>query len=144
MKTVSTNSKKMILAKLEEGEDLLNAILKCAEENNIKSGYVTGIGGLSEASFGVYQNGGRKLFNKKADAKSCLEIVSIAGNITIQEGKPLAHIHLSISDMDGNLVGGHLVEGSKIFPFVELFMMECDKTIVREYDSKTNLWPINI
>jgi predicted DNA-binding protein with PD1-like motif len=44
------------------------------------------------------------------------------GNISLKDGEPFAHIHVSLGGPDGKLYGGHLVEG-EVF-VAEVFIQE--------------------
>ena len=47
------------------------------------------------------------------------------------------HVHLSVSDENGNVWGGHLKEGCKVHTTVELSILEYDGTFKRKFDVKT-------
>jgi predicted DNA-binding protein with PD1-like motif len=138
---MSTNSKKTIIARLDEGEDLFCALKECAEKNNIKCGWFSAIGGLKVFTYGLYENGEYRKISKRA--KHCFELLPTFGNITLKEGGVLIHAHVNASDEDqGISCGGHLMEGSIIFPFAEVVIQECEGTVDRAFDKKTNLWPL--
>ena len=62
------------------------------------------------------------------------EIVSVTG--TVARGK--SHIHMSFSDDRGNVVGGHLVNGTIINTTCEVVLMEIENyDFSREFDENT-------
>lgn len=62
------------------------------------------------------------------------EIVSLTG--TIAGGH--SHLHICLSDQQGNCIGGHLLEGTIINTTAEIVLMEMDNvTFSREYDEST-------
>ena len=64
-------------------------------------------------------------------------------NITVKEDEVMIHAHLTAADEhDGTSFGGHLMEGSIVFPFAEVYIQEFDSIIEREFNPKINLWPI--
>lgn len=139
MEYASTNSKRTVIARFDEGEDLLKSLQACVEENNIKCGWFNIIGALKVATYGLYENGGRRKISK--EAKQCFEILSTIGNITLKEGQPMIHAHINLSDEDqGASFGGHLMEGSIIYPLAEVVIQECEDAVERVFDEKTNLW----
>lgn len=141
MQYISTDSRKTIVARLDEGEDLLKALKECAERNNIKCGWFGVIGGLKIFTYGLYENGEYRKISK--EAKNCFELLPTFGNITLKEGEILIHAHVNASDEgQGFSCGGHLMEGSIIHPFAEVIIQEVDATISRAFDPKTKLWPI--
>jgi len=132
---------RLIVARFDEGEDLLNSLTKCAVENDIRSGWFNLIGGLRELTYSIYEKGRRREFKKTTD--NCFEILQSGGNITMQEGKILVHCHVMAAGVE-EVFGGHLMEGSKIYPFAEVFIHEVNPVIDRKFDKKLNLWPIDI
>jgi len=132
---------KSVAARLDAGDDLLLSLKKMAEENNIKAGYFTVIGGLKKIACGLYEEG--KYKNIVKEARHCFELLSAAGNITIKEGGVLVHSHIFATDEEEGMgFGGHLMEGTVVSPFVEVFMQEVDIEIGRTFDPQTNLWPM--
>lgn len=62
------------------------------------------------------------------------EIVSLTGTFSRDDG---CHIHLSLSDAEGNTVGGHLIDGV-VFTTVEVVLGTADGVkFVREMDKET-------
>ncbi|MCX6713903.1 MAG: DNA-binding protein, partial [Candidatus Vogelbacteria bacterium] len=62
------------------------------------------------------------------------EIVSLVG--TVEAGN--SHLHISISDKDGNTFGGHLKKGSLVGVTAEIVMGELEGLkFKRELDEKT-------
>ncbi len=141
MKFTISNPKRLIIARLDEGDDLLKSLTTLAEKNNIKAGWFGMIGGLKRFAYGLYEDG--KYRNIVKEARHCFELLPTFGNISIKEGKVLIHAHIAASDeKEGAMFGGHLMEGCKIYPFAEVFMQECDADVGRTFDPKTNLWPM--
>lgn len=144
MKYLSTNSKRTIIARIDEGEDLLLSLQKLAEENGIRTGWFSVIGGLKKLSFGLFENGSHHNIIKEAK-RCCFELLPTSGNISIKEGKTFAHCHVIASDEEtGAASGGHLMEGSIVYPVAEVYMQECDTEIVRELDPQTKFWPMKL
>ncbi len=140
MQSTTCKDRRLIVARFDEGEDLLKSLVKCAEKNDIRSGYFTLIGGLKELRCGIYSKGEHKEFCKTTD--DTFEVLPTGGNITMQEGKVLVHCHVMVAD-EGGVYGGHLMEGSIIYPFAEVYMQEIDTVIERKFDERLNLWLID-
>jgi len=51
------------------------------------------------------------------------EIVSLVGTIN----KDGCHLHVSIADSAGNVIGGHLVGGMIVFTTLEIVIAECSR-----------------
>ena len=114
--------------RLTKGMDLKTEIEQYARKNKVSGVVLCSVGCLN------------KLVIRLADGKSLLEkegmfeIVSASGTLS-EDG---VHIHISVSDENGNTIGGHLKEGCIINTTAEvvLYLFE-DIKFKREYDSKT-------
>ncbi len=122
-----SNSSIIHAFRLKPGDDLKQSIIKYVDENKIAAGYVvTCVGSLTEYNI--------RFANKPDGSKGTghFEIVSLTGVLST-EG---SHIHISISDSTGKTIGGHLMDGCKVYTTAEIVVGE-DKTKVftREVDS---------
>ncbi len=143
MESKISKVKRLVIAKLDTNEDLLLSLTNLAKMHNITAGYFNVIGGLKKIAYGLYENGIYRNIIK--EAKNCFELLPTFGNISIKNGEILIHCHIVAEDeVEDKSFGGHLIEGSKIFPFAEVFMHECDIELIRSYDQKTNLWPFKL
>ena len=70
-----------------------------------------------------------------------LEILSISGNVSTAEGKPLLHAHLTLSYIDDGeirVIGGHMIEGCNVHGFAEIILMELvNIDMIKAYDDET-------
>lgn len=103
------------------GDELMSGMTDFAEKNNLKISQVSGLGGISSAVVSAYdpEKGAFKRFN--IDQKG--ELVSLVGEITTVNGKPVFHAHVVFVLVDGTVHGGHLVE-AHINPVANLFVNE--------------------
>ena len=108
------------LFRIPEGEELLKFINEFAKKNNVLIGTVSAIGSLKNPKIGYFDEGAGKY--KVIELTGTYELVSLAGNISVKDGEPFAHIHVALGDFDGMLYGGHLVEGEVLA--AEVFMQE--------------------
>lgn len=120
-----------------EGEDLIEAIKKRAEESNVKAGVLFAIGSLENATLGYYMEGEYKHIKLNGP----LEIASCVGNIAVdEENQILIHAHVVVSDEKGNAFGGHLMKGSIVGATAELVIIEgIGVKLQRALDEKTKL-----
>lgn len=123
--------------RLSEDEDLIEAITKRAEENNIKAGIFNMIGALKNAVVGLYQNGKYE----HVPLNGPLEIASCMGNIAIGErGETIIHAHLVVSNRKAEAFGGHLMKDSQVGPTAELVIIEiAGIDLQRAFSKKTGL-----
>ena len=69
------------------------------------------------------------------------EIVSLVGTLSGNKG----HLHISLSDAQGHMVGGHVIGGLYIFTTAEIVIGECsDLKFTREHDDTTGFQELTI
>jgi uncharacterized protein len=113
--------------RLSPGQDLQKSLTAFVKEKNLKAvSILTGVGSLTDATIRyANQPNGTKLTGH-------FEIVSLVGTLSSKSG---SHIHLSVSDETGKTLGGHLLEGSKVYTTVEITLLEQeDLEYAREKD----------
>ena len=115
--------------RLQPNQDLKISLEKYAQENQIKAGVIlTCVGSLKRATLRMADEDVIKTFEKQ------FEIVSLVGTFSIDG----CHLHMSLSDADGNVIGGHLKEQCIIYTTAEIVICEIDGMIFnREIDENT-------
>lgn len=111
---------------------LRKEIEQFAAEHNFSAGLVlSAVGALKSAK--LRMAGATKESKTIVDFEGDYEIVSIQGTIA----KDDCHIHISVSDKSGKVVGGHLKEGI-VGVTAEVSLLELpDKKFLREPDPET-------
>lgn len=102
---------KVFVFRLKPGEDLRNSIVTIVKEKNIEAGWInTCVGSLTDYTirFANQQEGSR--------GSGHFEILSVTGTVSVNG----CHLHISISDSAGKTIGGHLLEGCKIYTTAEI------------------------
>jgi predicted DNA-binding protein with PD1-like motif len=116
---------------------MLGEITKLARNKNITAGTFQAIGTLRRAVLGYYDFRQKKYLYATVDKN--VELVSAMGNFSIKDDLPFPHIHISVSDENGNVLGGHLSDGS-IVNVCEFYISPVgDESLVRKYDGETGL-----
>ena len=120
--------------RIDRGEEVVSSLLKMQESEGISAAIVEGLGAADYVKFGLYDVGSQKFLpNELAEP---LEVTSITGNLTRQEGKPYLHAHINVADARGHVSGGHLIE-CRISGTAELFVTPLAGTIGRRKDDMT-------
>jgi predicted DNA-binding protein with PD1-like motif len=73
-----------------------------------------------------------------------MEVLSLVGNVSLKDGQPFIHAHITLSDEKGQSFGGHLMEGTIVFA-AEFIIEELEgENLEREFDKTTGLalWDI--
>ena len=142
MLTILTQPGRCFMGRLPKGEDLLQALEKLCQEHQISLGELRALGAVTRARVGYYNQEERKYYFLDFDQH--LEILALVGNISIRDGKPMVHAHVTLADEAGRAIGGHLAEGTPVFA-CEYVIHEylADQTLARQNDPATGLmlWP---
>ena len=105
------DNNKVYIFRLNPGEDLRKSIEAFVKEKNIIAGWInTCVGSLTDYTirFANQQEGMR--------GSGHFEIVSLTGTVSVNG----SHLHFSISDSECKTIGGHLLEGCKIYTTAEI------------------------
>ncbi|MFZ5644387.1 MAG: PPC domain-containing DNA-binding protein [Bacillota bacterium] len=152
---VSVTRGRTLIGRLNKGDDLINTLNSLCTEANIRLGKIQAIGAVSKAVVGFYMQEPRDYVTLDYDYHQ--EIISLQGNISIKDGQPEIHAHIALSNGQGKLYGGHLMEGTIVFSceyIINEFIPEIadvkddseDNTFTRTLDDDTGLylWPKDI
>ena len=130
---IDNNQIYMTLAK----GDLINKTFEeYAENNEIGCAWLNGIGALENPEIGYYSLETKSYHHKVFSGD--FELTSLIGNITIREGKYFSHTHITFSDKNYNVFGGHLFD-AKITAAGEFIMVPGDKGVIRKMNSDIGL-----
>lgn len=126
--------------RLKPGQFLKEEIEIKTKENNIKAGVLLSIvGGLENVTLRMAGSDPDNQIIKKWN--KVFEIVSGTGTIS-PDG---CHIHVSLSDQKGNVVGGHLKEGCKVIYTAEVVIgIFNDVTYKRNHDNVTGFKELEV
>lgn len=124
---------KTIIFRLKPGVDLKKSIEAIVSEQAIKAGFiVTCVGGLEQAV--VRMAGATPEAQAARTYKEDFEIVSLVGTVSVNG----SHLHMSFSNKEGVVYGGHLKEGTIIHPTAEIVLgYEEEIEFRRELDEET-------
>lgn len=129
--------KEIFIGKLKHGADLLEELTAICKEKNIRLGRIEAIGAVQKAVIGYYHQDKREYEFISLDQH--LEILNLKGNISIKEGGPMVHAHVTLADAKGKAIGGHLAPGTIIFA-CECIIESYDGAVLeRAFDEETGL-----
>ncbi len=141
MKYKGTGSNSFLI-RLDSGDEVIESLEKFAESEHVQSASFDGLGSLQHARIGHFdfQNTHKYEFH---DYHEDLEVLSAIGNITLLNGKPLVHIHLSLSRRDCSQLGGHADRGC-VVNLLEIQLTKMETVFHRKKDAKLGLNLIDI
>lgn len=98
------------LFSLDHGSEIVASITASAELLGVEAAVVTAIGALKDATIGYYDQEAHEYMTMEIDRPT--EISSLAGNVSIRDGRPFLHAHVTLADSEGMTKGGHLTRGT--------------------------------
>lgn len=131
----------MIATRLQEGQDLKKSICDFVANKNLNSVcIISAVGSLSKAK--IRMAGASPDNEDIRTYEGTYEIVSLIGTV---DSKGKSHIHISISDKEGNVTGGHLKDECIVHTTVELVLLDDENILFsREKDEATGFDELNI
>ena len=128
-----------IMGRLAKGSDLLGALEEQCRLHKITLGEVWAIGAVTKARIGYYRQDIQKYMFLDLDRP--MEILTLIGNVSLKDGQPMVHAHITLSDEEGRAYGGHLAAGTPVFA-CEFVLQECqsEKVFQRTLDEETGLF----
>lgn len=140
-KLINDGSEKTYALILESGEEAVSQLQRFARENNLDATRLTAIGAFSSATLG-YFNWESKDYEKIA-VNEQVEVLSLIGDIALQDGEPKIHAHVVVGKRDGTAHGGHLL-AAYVRPTLEILLTESPGWLKRSYDEESGLALINV
>jgi len=115
--------------RLLPGMDLRQEIQRRCETHGIEAGWVAAcVGSLTDYCLRFADR------SEGTSGTGRFEIVSFTGTVS----KNGSHLHLAISDGDGRTIGGHLLDGCRVYTTAEIVLCESkDHVFARELDGST-------
>lgn len=118
--------------RLSPGQDLKAELVRYIRQQHIQAGaIVTCVGSLERVVLRLADQPEGTTFEGK------FEIVSLVGTLS-PDG---VHLHLAVSDSQGHTIGGHLMEGCRIYTTAEIVLVELQDTRFRRTPDPSTGYP---
>ena len=124
----------------EKADEAVAALEAFAQENGVQTAHFTAIGAFSDATLGYFDRG-RSDYDRIPVSEQ-VEVLSLTGDIALQDGEPKVHAHTVLGRRDGTTIGGHLFEG-RVWPTLELFLSAEPGALQKREDADTGLFLID-
>lgn len=129
---------KAAMVRLEPGEDLLNGLNQAAADLGFDAATLQIVGAVKNLVVAYFdQQTKRYLDHHRYDTG--MEIAGGLGNVSLKDGVPFVHIHVTGADSEGKAYAGHLVEGSEVYMIEAYFRVLEGTAPVRELDEEVGL-----
>jgi predicted DNA-binding protein with PD1-like motif len=140
-KLLDESGEKTFALIFDKGDEVIGTLRHFATEQRLLASHFTAIGALSDAVVGFFDP--TKRAYKRIAMREQMEVLSLAGDVTIEDDAPKIHAHVVLGKSDGSAHGGHLIE-AHVFPTLELILVESPKFLKRRFDRETGFALIDI
>lgn len=113
--TAQSSALKTYALRLRPGDDLRQQLTAFAQQNHIAAGtMITCVGSLTVVTLRLANQEGPTVY------KGHFEIVSLVGTLSANG----SHLHMAVSDSTGRTIGGHLLDGCRVYTTAEIVLGE--------------------
>ncbi len=125
-----------IFVSLQTGDLINKSLTEISVKENISNAWINGIGAIDSVEVG-YMDVVNKKYQKR-NFNDNYELISLIGNITIKDGVPFVHTHITFSDTEYKVFGGHLFD-AKITATGEIILTVADSKIDRQFNENVGI-----
>jgi hypothetical protein len=130
--------REVFIGRLSHGGDLLEEITDICQRENIKLARFEALGAFQRARLAFYNQETHEYQFFVLDQP--LEITKLVGNISLKDGSPFVHAHITLADKKGNAYGGHLASGTVVFACEFMLEVFDGPVLQRDFDETTGLF----
>ncbi|MGZ5094599.1 MAG: PPC domain-containing DNA-binding protein [Burkholderiales bacterium] len=140
-KVLNDHGERTYAVVLDSGDEVVSALTRFAESENLTATRFTAIGAFSDAVLGYYDWDNKQY--ERIPVTEQVEVVSLIGDVALEGKRPRVHAHVVLGLRDGTARGGHLLEG-RVRPTLEVILTESPNYMKREFDPDSGLALIRI
>lgn len=127
--------------RFEDGERVAETLLAWLKAEKIGYATMTGLGAVSAAKVSYWNAESREYEPHQLDEQ--MEVVSLIGNVTMKEGGPFTHIHVTLGRRDLSIVGGHFNDMT-VHPNLEIWLRPESEGVERTLDEASGIFLTNL
>jgi predicted DNA-binding protein with PD1-like motif len=140
-KILSDRAERTYAVIFETGDEVMSGLLDFARRNHLAGSHFTAIGAFSDVVLGYFDWKTREY--QKIPLNQQVEVLTLAGDIALKNGKPMVHAHVVVGRRDGTAHGGHLME-AHVRPTLEVMVVELPMHLTRRFDPAAGLALIDL
>lgn len=125
----------------ETGDEVVSTLTAFARKHHIAAGHFTAIGAFSDAGLGYFDLHTKDYLKNPVNEQ--VEVVSLIGDIALDNGEPKVHAHVVVGKKNGAALGGHLLE-AHVRPTLELVLHDSGEELKRKFDPESGLALIDL
>jgi predicted DNA-binding protein with PD1-like motif len=113
MNSFSFEGQRVLLGRLEKGDDILQALTDFCVQHDVAVGSIQGLGAVQRGGVGYFDQDATTYREIRFDRG--MEVVSLVGNVSRKQDEIFLHCHIVLADSDRRCFGGHLLKGNVAF-----------------------------
>ena len=125
----------------QTGDEVAKTLLEFAKREHLTAAHFTAIGAFREVTLGWFDI--EKKEYEKISIREQVEVLSLVGNVALNQGEPKIHAHVVVGKRDGTAHGGHLLQAI-VRPTLEVMLFEAPAFLSRQTDQSTGLALISL
>jgi predicted DNA-binding protein with PD1-like motif len=125
----------------DKGDEVVQTLTGFAKEHDLAAAHFTAIGAFSQATLGYFDRD-RKDYTRIL-VREQVEVLSLVGDIALDQGEPKVHAHAVLGKRDGTAHGGHVLAAA-VWPTLEVVLVELPKHLQRRIDPAVGLALIDL
>lgn len=125
----------------DKDDEFVSRLKQFAQDAHLQGSAFTGIGAFKQATLGFFDR--EEMDYREIPVDEQVEVLSLVGNIALNDGEPKVHAHVVVGDKNGRTRGGHILE-AHVWPTLELVVTESPKPLQRHTDEETGLALIDL
>jgi len=138
---LNSNASQTYALIFEKGDKLIETLEQFAKENKLDAAHFTAIGGFSEVRLEYFSREKMDYVDIPVDQQ--VEVLTLTGNISLQDDGVKVHSHAVLGLSDGTTRGGHIGEAT-VWPTLEIVLEEEPVYLRRKKDPETGLTLIDL
>lgn len=136
-KQLTDGNERTFILVFQTGDEVAAELGEFAKAKKLSSSHFTAIGALSDVTFAWF-DWEKKTYQKAADLREQVEVLSLIGDIVLEHGQPKVHTHIVVGKRDGAAFGGHLMQ-AHVRPTLEVTLTESPQSLQRQQDPESGL-----
>jgi predicted DNA-binding protein with PD1-like motif len=120
----------------EKGDEPVSGLERFATDEGISGASLTAIGAFRDVTLAYFDPD--ELEYQDIPVRQQVEVLSLVGDIALEDGEPAVHAHVVVGQRDGSAAGGHL-RSATVWPTLEIIVTETPSHLRKTVDEATGL-----
>jgi predicted DNA-binding protein with PD1-like motif len=129
------NGRTVVLV-FEHGDNVMPILQEWCEQQGVTAASFTAIGAFERVTVAWFDWQAKDYRRTRVDQQ--VEVISLAGDVAVNDGKPAVHAHLVVGLHDATTRGGHFVDGV-VRPTLELVLRDTPGFLRKRHDPESGL-----